>query len=119
MAAEMLDDAATAHEVGISKATIVNRLYYACFHAAQGALYARGFTPRSHGRVLTHFGSELVRTGEVPHALGRFFNDVETYRRRVDYGSGGVERDAEDLLEETTAFVDALREVAGRDADEE
>lgn len=37
----MLADAAKAHEVGISKATIVNRLCYACFHAAQAALYAR------------------------------------------------------------------------------
>ena len=42
-AEQMLADATKAHEVGISKATIVNRLYYACFHAAQAALYARGF----------------------------------------------------------------------------
>jgi len=46
-AVQMLDDARKAHEVGISKNTVVNRLYYCCFHAAQAALYSRDST-RSH-----------------------------------------------------------------------
>lgn len=115
-AEQMLADATKAHEVGISKATIVNRLYYACFHAAQAALYARGFNPQSHGRVQTLLGQELIQTGEVPREFGRFLNDMETYRRRVDYGSGSVERDTEDLLQQTTAFLDAMRQITGRDA---
>lgn len=114
-AEQMLADATKAHEVGISKATIVNRLYYACFHAAQAALYARGFNPRSHGRVQTLLGRDLIQTGDLPREFGRFLNDMETYRRRVDYGSGGVERDTEELLEQTTAFLDAIRELMDRD----
>lgn len=105
----MLEDARTAHEVDISKATIVNRLYYACFHAAQAALYARGFDPRSHGQVQTMLGRELIQTGEVPREFGRFLNDMETYRRRVDYGSGSVERETEELLRRTTEFLEAMR----------
>ena len=114
-AEQMLADAKKAHEVGISKATIVNRLYYACFHAAQAALYARGFDPQSHGRVQTRLGQELVQPGDVTRELGRFLNDMQTYRRRVDYGSGGVERDAEDLLEQTAAFLDAMGQISGHD----
>jgi len=114
-AAQMLADAKKAHEVGISKATVVNRLYYACFHAAQAALYARGFDPQSHGRVQTRLGQELIQPGDVPRELGRFLNDMQTYRRRVDYGSGGVERDAEDLLEQTAAFLDAMGQISGHD----
>lgn len=114
-AEQMLDDATTANEVGISKATIVNRLYYSCFHGAQAALYARGYDPESHGRVQTLLGRELVLSGEVPREFGRFFNDIETYRRRVDYGSGGVERDTEELLEQTTAFLNAMRTIASHD----
>lgn len=90
---------------------IVNRLYYACFHAAQAALYVRGFDPQSHGRVQTLFGQELIQSGDVPREFGRFLNDMETYPRRVDYGSGGVERDTSDLLERTDAFLDAMRDV--------
>jgi hypothetical protein len=41
---------------------------------------------------------------------------MQTYRRRVYYGSGGVERDAEDLLQQTAAFLDAMGRVTGRDA---
>jgi len=110
-AEQMLMDATKAHEVGISEATVVNRLYYACFHAAQAALYARGFNPQSHGRIQTLLGQELIQTGDVPREFGRFLNDMETYRRRVDYGSGGVERDTEGLLQQTISFLDAMRQI--------
>lgn len=110
-AEQMLEDARKAHEVGISKATIVNRLYFACFHGAQAALYDRGCNPQSHSGVQTLFGRELVQTGEVSRELGRLLNDMETYRRRVDYGAGGVERDAEELLEQTSEFLDAICEL--------
>lgn len=107
-AAQMLSDAEKAVEADISKATIVNRLYYACFHAAQAALYAHGHRPRSHGHVQTLLGRELIQSGEVSGTFGRFLNDMETYRRRVDYGSGGVERDTDELLKETRKFVDQM-----------
>lgn len=110
-AEQMLADATKAHEVGISKATVVNRLYYACFHAAQAALYARGHKPQSHGHVQTLLGQALIQPGDVPRRYGRFLNDMETYRRRVDYGSGSVERDSEELLQETAAFLDAMRQI--------
>lgn len=115
LAGRMLDDATKAHAVDISTATVVNRLYYACFHAAQAALYSRGLAPRSHGGVGTLLGSELVQSGEVPREHGRFFNDVETFRRRVDYGSGDVPRDVDELIEGTEAFVRTMRGVAGGD----
>jgi hypothetical protein len=40
---------------------------------------------------------------------------METYRRRVDYGSGGVERDTDDLIQGTAAFLDAMAEITGHD----
>lgn len=117
-AEQMLADARTAHEVDISTATVVNRLYYACFHPARAALYDRGFHPRSHGRVQTLFGRELVQSGDVEREFGRFLNDMATYRRRVDYGSGSVERETEELLERTGAFLAAMREVTGADPED-
>ena len=116
-AEQMLSDATTARSVGISTATVVNRLYYACFHAAQAALYARGHDPRSHGRVGTLLGHELVQSGDIPREFGRFFNDMQTYRHRVDYGSGGVERDTSELIDETARFLDAMRRAADADSE--
>ncbi|MFC6903811.1 hypothetical protein [Halalkalicoccus tibetensis] len=40
-----LEDANTLREGGGSDEAIVNRLYYACFHAAQAVLYANGYDP--------------------------------------------------------------------------
>lgn len=108
----MLADAQTAASVDISTATIVNRLYYACFHAAQAALYARGFDPGSNGQVVTLVGRELVMEGHLDRRYGRFLNDMQTYRHRVDNGTGGVEREISELIEETSAFLDAMREIA-------
>lgn len=113
-AEQMLADATKANEVDISTATIVNRLYYACFHAAQAALYARGWNPRSHGRVRTLMGRELVQNGDVSREFGRFFNDMETYRRRVDYGSGGVERETDELIEQTREFLAVMEQLVER-----
>lgn len=116
-AVRMLDDARKAHEVGISKNTVVNRLYYCCFHAAQAALYARGFDPQSDGAVQTLLGRELIKPGVVEREHGRFLNDVETYRRRADYGSGSIDRDADELMRRTSAFLDAMRAVADQNAE--
>jgi uncharacterized protein (UPF0332 family) len=110
-AEQMLSDARKADEIDISKATIVNRLYYACFHAAQAALYARGWNPQSHGHVQTLLGRELVQRGDLSREFGRFFSDMETYRRRVDYGSGGVERETTDLIERTAEFLATVQPV--------
>lgn len=117
-AEQLLSDATKALEVGISKATIVNRLYFACFHAARAALYSHGLNPQSQGQVQTLLGQEFVQPGDLAREHGRFLNDMETFRRRVDYGTGGVERDAEELIESTERFLNAMRELTRIEADE-
>lgn len=106
-----LEDARKAEAAGISTATIVTRLDSACFHAVQAALYALGLNPQSHGQIQTWLGRELVTPGVVARERGRFLNDVETYRRRVEYGSGGVEREVGELIQRTAGFLDAMRAV--------
>ena len=58
-ARQALSDAEGARNVNLSDAVVINRLYYACFHAAQAALYDREVEPTTHGGVLTFFGSEM------------------------------------------------------------
>ncbi len=58
-ARQALDDANGARNAELSDAVVINRLYYACFHAAQAVLYDRGYDPGSHGGVLSLFGSEV------------------------------------------------------------
>jgi uncharacterized protein (UPF0332 family) len=77
-----LDDAVGAREADLSDTVVVNRLYYACFHAAQAVLYERDVEPRSHGGVLSQFGSEVVTEGDASRERGRFLNDLSTFERR-------------------------------------
>lgn len=52
-ARQALDDAAKARDADLSDAAVINRLYYAAFHAIQAVLYDRGFEPTTHGGVLS------------------------------------------------------------------
>lgn len=69
-ATEALNDAVGAREADFSDSVVINRLYYACFHAAQATLYNRDSWPNSHGGVLSLFGSEVVVPGDAPRADG-------------------------------------------------
>ena len=75
-ARQALSDAEGARNADLSDAVVINRLYYACFHAAQAALYERGHDPTTHGGVLSLFGSEIVVVGDASREDGRFLNDL-------------------------------------------
>lgn len=108
-----LDDARGAREAGLSDAVVVNRLYYACFHAAQAVLHDRGYEPESHGGVLSLFGSEVVVEGDASREQGRFLNDLSTLRKRADYGYEPIEADVDALVAETAPFVETMKELVG------
>lgn len=83
---QALDDATKARDADLSDAAVINRLYYAAFHALQAVLYNRGFDPTSHGGVLSLFGSEIIADGDAPRKDGRFFSQLSELRKQADYG---------------------------------
>ncbi|WP_123539318.1 HEPN domain-containing protein [Halosimplex salinum] len=107
-ARQALDDASGAREADLSDAVVVNRLYYACFHAAQAVLYDRGHEPESYGGVLSLFGSEVVAAGDADRDRGRFLNDLSTLRKQAEYGYAQVDEDVDALLAETEPFVETM-----------
>lgn len=104
---EALSDAAVLCDGG-TDAAIVNRLYYACFHAASAVLYAKGYNPTSHRGVLSLFGQHVVQTGEVDGDDGRFLNQMGDYREQADYGYEPLDVNIATLTRRTEAFVDRL-----------
>lgn len=108
---QALTDAKGAYDAELSDAVVVNRLYYACFHAAQAVLYERGYEPESHGGVLSLFGSEVVVEGDASRDQGRFLNDLSTLRKQADYGYEPLDEDIEELLHKTTSFVETMGEL--------
>lgn len=80
-ARQAVSDTEGARDAELSDVVIVNRLYYACFHAAQAVLYDRGYDPSSHGGVISLFGSEVVMEGDVPREMDRLLNRLSDFRK--------------------------------------
>lgn len=112
-ARQTLSDAEGADDAGLSDAVVLNRCYYACFHAAQAILYDRGIHPRSHGGVLSLFGSEVVKPGDVPREYGRLLNRLSELRKQADYGYGTIDEDIPSLLSDVEQFVSESETLCG------
>lgn len=114
-AQQALSDAEGARQADLSDTVVINRLYYACFHAAQAVLYDRGNTPTSHGGVISLFGSEVVVTGDTSRDQGRFLNRLSELRKQADYGYATIDEDVDALLGRTQQFVSDMESLCADD----
>lgn len=87
---------------------VVNRLYYAAFHAAQAVLYKRGIAPSSHGAVRNLFGEHVVMKEAASRNQGRLLTTLGDLRQQTDDGYEPLEADVDALLDRTRAFVNAM-----------
>lgn len=110
-AREALRDAQRLLESGGTDEGVVNRMYYASFHAAQAALYDRGVAPSSHGAVRNLFGEHIVLPGDANREMGRLLTTLGDLRQQADYGYEPLEVDVEALLDRTRSFVEAIDEI--------
>jgi uncharacterized protein (UPF0332 family) len=108
---QALDDATKAREADLSDAAVINRLYYAAFHAIQAVLYDRGFEPTSHGGVLSLFGSDIIAADDAPRRDGRFFSQLSELRQQADYGYDELDEDVDALLSRTQQLVDDMEDL--------
>jgi uncharacterized protein (UPF0332 family) len=89
----------------------VNRLYYACFHAARAVLYDRGFDPESHDTVIRWFGREIILEGDASDADGRFLRQLYTKRQNADYRQKKLVVNVDSLYARAEIFVDDMAEL--------
>ena len=115
-ARDALHDAEVLLDDDGSDAGVLNRLYYAAFHAAQAVLYARGENPSSQGHVRQQFGQMVVLDGDATREQGRLLGTLYDYRREADYGHGPPSVDLETLIDDVETFVEDMQELV--DADE-
>lgn len=99
LARTALDDATGAADAGLSDAVVVNRLYYACFHAEQAVLYDRGQKPE----------------GDADSEDGELVDLLSNLRQQADYGSGAVEEDLDDLQSRSREFVAEMESLCSVD----
>lgn len=111
MARQALADADQLVAGNGSDEGVVNRLYYAAFHAAQAALYDLDINPASQSALRNRFGKHLVLEGSVSRTHGRLLTTLADLRQQADYGYEPIDEDVDDLLERTRQFVDDITEL--------
>ena len=113
-----LSDSRVLMDGNATDAAVVNRLYYACFHAATAALYASGEDPNSHRGTIALFGSALVVDGPATRDDGRFLNRMKDYREQADYGYDEIDADTDALYARTETFVESMKTIVERRGDD-
>lgn len=109
----MMDDAHTLlASNGYNSA--MNRLYYACFYAAEGLLLANHIEAQTHNGVKMQLSMLFFRTGKLPIEHAHTYYTLFEKRQSGDY-SDYVYYDAtivEQYLPKAEAFVKAIESEA-------
>ena len=63
----------------------VNRLYYGCFYMVTALLQTKGLASGKHSGVRALFNQNWIKTGALPHAMGRFYQEIFERRQEGDY----------------------------------
>ena len=88
--------------------TLVNRMYYAVFHAATALLIKHGLHAGTHQGVYILLSKHFIKEGILTNEEGRLFSRLETLREKGDHNCF-IDAESEEvlpLLEPTKAFVE-------------
>lgn len=110
-ARDALADAKKFQQIDVTDKALVNRLYYACFHAAKAVLYAKGLDPSTHQGVVSLFGEEVVLADDASREDGRFLTRLRDLREQADYAYEPIQADIDRLIDRTEAFVADMEEI--------
>ncbi len=67
---------------------------------------------KTHKGIHVLFHDRLVRTGQVPEAIGRFLKRAETVRYAADYSGESVGLEiAGDMINQAEIFVTAMKDL--------
>lgn len=94
-------------------ATLVNRMYYAVFHAATALLIHNGIQAGTHQGVYIMLNRYYVKEGVLSVEEGRLFARLETLREKGDYNCF-IDPESEDvlpLLEPTKALIEHICQI--------
>lgn len=88
----------------------ISRSYYTVLDAADAALIAKGFTPKSHEGTITLFGAHFVKVGLVPKDYDSLFRRIHKARNDADYKPQikFTRDDAERWFNRAQIFVDTI-----------
>ena len=89
----------------------VGRGYYAMFHAATAALLLKGIKRYSHQGIISSFGREFIKTGQVEPRFHKDFTEAFDLRQESDYEPVVeiTQGQANKVVERAKEFVEVCR----------
>jgi|ERR1051326_1893397 uncharacterized protein (UPF0332 family) len=72
-------------------ATVINRLYYGCFHATKALLLTKDLIPKTHSGVITLLHQHFVQTGKFDFGQASFYSRLMQQRIEEDYSDNITE----------------------------
>ena len=91
--------------------TLVNRMYYAIFHAVSELMIHNAISIHTHRGALNAFNKEFVRTGVFTEDEGHLFSKLEGLRERGDYNCfvDATEDEIVPLIEPLKALIEKIK----------
>ncbi|MBQ7438718.1 MAG: HEPN domain-containing protein [Paludibacteraceae bacterium] len=92
--------------------TLVNRMYYAVFHAVSALMIHNAIHVHTHRGALIAFNKEFVRTGVFSEEEGHLFSKLEGMRERGDYNCfiDTTEEEIVPLIEPLKALIAKIKD---------
>ena len=88
-------------------ATVINRLYYSCFHATKALLLTKDIIPKTHNGVIHQLHLHFVQPGNFDSAHASFFSRLMQERIEEDYTDVIMEdeENTRSFIEPATQYV--------------
>ena len=111
-ARQTLEDAKIIADNKLWKAA-ANRLYYACFYAANALMVKFGFKTKTHTGIIRLLGLHFISTNLMSEELGDVYYKLFSLRQKSDYDDWIVvkEKDILPLLEPAKQFIETIEKL--------
>ncbi|HEY4151042.1 MAG TPA: HEPN domain-containing protein [Chitinophagaceae bacterium] len=90
--------------------TVINRLYYSCFHATKALLLTKDLIPKTHSGVITILHKHFVQDGLFDFDQASFFSRLMQERIEDDYNDFMIldEAEAKEFIAPSKAYIDYI-----------
>lgn len=93
--------------------TVINRLYYSCFHATKALLLTQDLVPKTHSGVITMLHKHFVQDGSFDFEHASFFSRLMQERIEDDYNDFMIldEAEAKEFIEPSKTYITYIEQL--------
>lgn len=111
-ALDSIKEADVLNQSGMSRRSVMNRLYYAMFYAVLALLQEKEMGTSKHSGAIALFDREYVKTGTFPKEMSKALHRAFELRQKGDYmeETEVTADDVEEIRSASEQFVECVKE---------